>query len=239
MKIDRIDQHSKRYVIADIHGCYKTLRYLVEEMISPSKSDYLFFLGDYIDRGPNSSGVIDYVIDLIDNGYKVFPLRGNHEENLLKAYEEYDSDTFSFFVKKINKSVSLLDKNNKLKEKYYNFFSHLEYYYELDDFIIVHAGINFNAAKPFEDYTSMLELRVTLPDKKIINNKKIVVGHQVTYLNDIIKNIENRNTILPIDNGCFYTKPHKIYDINQTGHLCCLELNSFKLIYSKNIEYDS
>jgi len=120
MKIDRIDQHSKRYVIADIHGCYKTLRYLVEEMISPSKSDYLFFLGDYIDRGPNSSGVIDYVIDLIDNGYKVFPLRGNHEENLLKAYEEYDSDTFSFFVKKINKSVSLLDKNNKLKEKYYN-----------------------------------------------------------------------------------------------------------------------
>ena len=67
----------RRYVIGDIHGCSKALRALVDE-IAPERDDTLIFLGDFIDRGPDSRGVLDLIIDLA--GYtRVVPLRGNHE----------------------------------------------------------------------------------------------------------------------------------------------------------------
>ena len=52
------------WVIPDIHGNSRTLQALIEEQIKPSRSDQLFFLGDYIDRGPDAKGVIDYIIKL-------------------------------------------------------------------------------------------------------------------------------------------------------------------------------
>ena len=66
----------KRYVISDIHGCYKTFRCLVEEVIGLSKADLLFLLGDYVDRGPSSKAVLDYILQLKDERYQLFPLRG-------------------------------------------------------------------------------------------------------------------------------------------------------------------
>ncbi|MCD4664857.1 MAG: metallophosphoesterase, partial [Bacteroidales bacterium] len=44
----------EHWVIPDIHGCANTLRGLIEDLIQPSKHDWLYFLGDYIDRGPSS-----------------------------------------------------------------------------------------------------------------------------------------------------------------------------------------
>ena len=73
----------KRYSISDIHGCFNTFRHLVEEGIKLTKSDQLFLLGDYVDRGPYSQEVLDYIMHLMDRGYHIFPLRGNHENDLL------------------------------------------------------------------------------------------------------------------------------------------------------------
>ena len=53
----------RSYVIGDIHGCLDELRYLIEDL--PIKSgDRLIFLGDYVDRGPNSKGVLTYILQL-------------------------------------------------------------------------------------------------------------------------------------------------------------------------------
>ncbi len=71
----------RRFVIGDVHGCSKALRTLVEE-IRPAADDQLIFLGDFIDRGPDSRGVIDLVLDLTRR-CRVIPLRGNHEVMLL------------------------------------------------------------------------------------------------------------------------------------------------------------
>ncbi len=226
----------RRLVISDIHGCLKTLRVLVEKKIQLLKDDHLYLLGDYIDRGPNSSGVLDYIMTLIDSGYKIFPLRGNHEENLIKAVNEYDTKTLSYFVAKINKSPDLLDDNKKVKDKYIHFIKSLKYYYETNGYKIVHAGINFGASNPLDDKISMLELRKTTPDQSFLKGKRIVHGHQVTYLKEIIEAVNNQRTIIPLDNGCCYTKPHKVYDYTQTGHLCCLNLDSFDLTIQKKIE---
>jgi serine/threonine protein phosphatase 1 len=73
------------YIIPDIHGCIKTLTYLFEEKLKISIGDRVFMLGDYIDRGPDSPGVVEYIIRLIESGYNINCLKGNHEQLLLDS----------------------------------------------------------------------------------------------------------------------------------------------------------
>lgn len=226
----------RRLVISDIHGCSRTLRALVEEKVNLTKKDHLYLLGDYIDRGPDSAGVLDYIISLIKTGYSIFPVRGNHEENLIKAKAEYDRDTFIHFVVKISKSANLLDENMELKKEFEAFISNLPYYYLTDGFVIVHAGLRFGIPNPFHDITAMLELRKTEPDEKWLQGRRVIHGHQVYPLNEIKQAVDERRSVIPLDGGCYYTKPHKIYDHTQTGHLCCMNLDTFDLIIQKNIE---
>jgi serine/threonine protein phosphatase 1 len=71
--------------IGDIHGCSAALAALVRA-IDPTALDTLVFLGDYIDRGPDSRGVLEHVIALAE-GCVVVSLLGNNEEMLLAALE--------------------------------------------------------------------------------------------------------------------------------------------------------
>jgi serine/threonine protein phosphatase 1 len=71
--------------VGDIHGCSKALDALIE-VIRPRIGDTIVTLGDYIDRGPDSRGVIDRLIELGHRCHLV-PLMGNHEEMLFEALE--------------------------------------------------------------------------------------------------------------------------------------------------------
>jgi serine/threonine protein phosphatase 1 len=73
------------FVFGDIHGCSAALAAVVKA-IEPTPLDTLVFLGDYIDRGPDSKGVLDQVIAVAERCI-VVPLLGNHEEMLLAALE--------------------------------------------------------------------------------------------------------------------------------------------------------
>lgn len=76
------------YAIGDIHGCLKELAQLVLRIQDYHSANHTgeqgkyVFVGDYIDRGPDSKGVIDYLIDLSSIHECVF-LRGNHEDMFL------------------------------------------------------------------------------------------------------------------------------------------------------------
>jgi len=74
----------RQFAIADIHGHLKTFKALLRE-INFTVFDELFLLGDFIDRGPDSKGVIDYIEELKQTGYTVYCLRGNHEQLCLDA----------------------------------------------------------------------------------------------------------------------------------------------------------
>ena len=65
----------RKFAISDIHGCLKSFEALLDK-IQLSTSDELYILGDYIDRGPDSKGVIDYIWKLEQEGYAVKCLRG-------------------------------------------------------------------------------------------------------------------------------------------------------------------
>lgn len=79
------------YAIGDIHGCAKSLRHLVE-WVSPGPDDTLITLGDYIDRGSNSRGVIKYLRELATEK-NLITLKGNHElimEGALRSNKIFD-----------------------------------------------------------------------------------------------------------------------------------------------------
>jgi serine/threonine protein phosphatase 1 len=67
--------------IGDIHGCAAALRRMVE-LVAPTDEDTLVILGDAIDRGPDSRGVIDQLLALREN-CRLVPILGNHEEMML------------------------------------------------------------------------------------------------------------------------------------------------------------
>lgn len=69
--------------IGDIHGQLEKLNKLLA-IVSPAKNDKLVFLGDYIDRGPDSQGVVGRLMELAEQIPCVF-LRGNHEQMMLDA----------------------------------------------------------------------------------------------------------------------------------------------------------
>jgi len=69
--------------IGDVHGCSAVLDTLLAA-VRPAAGDRLVFLGDYVDRGPDSRGVIDRVITL-SRTHDVVALRGNHELMMQRA----------------------------------------------------------------------------------------------------------------------------------------------------------
>lgn len=70
-------------VIADIHGCLTALNTLLD-VVAPSRTDRLITLGDYVDRGPDSAGVLTRLLQ-VRQSTQLIPIMGNHEELLLNG----------------------------------------------------------------------------------------------------------------------------------------------------------
>ena len=198
-----------RYIIPDIHGHFKEFEELLDK-IGLTTDDQLFLLGDYIDRGPSSKAVVDRVIELVNSNYNVIALRGNHEEMFLKSSNKLEE--FSIMSNKRKKPFC--DENGRVKVEYKEFFDSLPHYAETDDFIAVHAGINFRKKEPFKDKHSMLWMREVryVPDDF---EKTIIHGHDPYSFNVIQSRIDENEQVLTLDNG--------VYMKNQGfGKLLCL-----------------
>ncbi|WP_291725366.1 metallophosphoesterase family protein [Bernardetia sp.] len=219
----------RRLVIPDIHGCSSTFRALLQK-INLTKDDVLFFLGDYIDKGIDSKGVIDEILRLESEGYTIFLLRGNHEQTLLESIEEYPENPLIFH--KAYKLENLLHHTGQIEEKYHTFLKNLYFYIELEDYFLVHAGFNFDAENPFQDFEEMLWLRDVFYDEELAKSKAIIFGHQPTPLIDIQYAIQNNSKVICLDNGAVF------YDFAAQGYgkLLCFDLDSKKLFFQKNLE---
>ncbi|RLD42328.1 MAG: hypothetical protein DRI89_07550 [Bacteroidetes bacterium] len=230
---------AKKWVIPDIHGCAYTLKILVENQIEPTKDDLLIFLGDYIDRGPDSKGTIDFIMGLEDQGYNVKVLLGNHEDYCIKAYDIDRKKSTLFGIrfkspeqrewerrggKETLKSFKVQSPRG-IPEKYIDWMRKLEYYIEVDDFIISHAGFNFRIDDPFKDKTSMIWIRDFKVKPEKINNKILIHGHVPVNLDLIYQAIESKTSkSIALDNGIYFTNR------NGFGNLIALELTEMEYI---------
>jgi serine/threonine protein phosphatase 1 len=236
----------EHWVIPDIHGCINTLRGLIEDMIKPSKHDWLYFLGDYIDRGPDSKAVIDYLMNLQYEDYNIRTLLGNHEDYLIKSYEEEINLKSLFGIKyKNRKKKEWLFHGGKetmasfqcedlkdFPQEYLEWMKNLEYYIELENYFLVHAGFNFNTDDPFQDKESMLWVRDYEIDSSKIKNKRIIHGHVPVSLEFIDISIKNKSyKFIDLDNGCY------MHSREGYGNLLALELNSLEYKVQYNLDF--
>jgi serine/threonine protein phosphatase 1 len=223
---------AREFVISDIHGCYKTFRYLLEEILQPSLADDVYLLGDYVNKGPSSKLTLDYIMDLLNQGLRVFPLMGNHEKNMLDAID--DPLQFHIFIEK-GGAYTLkdfgVDKISDIPEKYLSFIRSLPYYIAKEHLLLVHAGFNFSVEDPFSDKDAMLNIREMNDLPRSWQGRKIVHGHVPVTLGTVIdqmKQPEHWNYFL--DAGCVY--PHR----DGMGFLVSLELQEHRLFVKECID---
>lgn len=222
------------YAISDIHGCINTFRELVENKINLSKTDILYCLGDFIDRGPSSKDVVDYIMDLMASGFIVKPLLGNHEDMLLRCLQEVKIQEMWY----TNGGGATLDSFNiesvhKIEEKYLDFFQKLSRFEVLEDYLLVHAGFNFMKGNIFLDEESMLWTRSFEVDPEMTNQKIVLHGHTPEPLYNIIDGIEksDRTFKINIDNGAYFKSG------NDMGNLLAIRLEDRQLFVQANIDF--
>lgn len=199
----------RKIAISDIHGCVKTFKYLLEEKIKLHPRDHLFLLGDYIDRGPDSKGVIDYIFYLKEAGYQLSCLLGNHEEMLL----QYFTDSLMRDIWENNGGMDTMrsfrvKRAEDIPDKYMKFFQELKLFHEEDNYILVHAGLNTKGARPFEDRETILWSRKWNEsiDYDWLDGRYILHGHtphERSEIKNLWKSLPAKK-YLCIDGGCVF-----------------------------------
>lgn len=137
----------RTFVIGDIHGCHQALVDLLGLINADFDRDRLIFLGDYVDRGPDSRGVIDELLMLQQQFRTTITLKGNHEEVLLNFLAGRDMDFYlsiggretllSYGCSEPFDYTSILDIPSSHQQFLYNLLP----YWEDEHCIYVHAGL--------------------------------------------------------------------------------------------------
>lgn len=130
--------------IGDIHGCSHAFDRLLTQVV-PTADDLLITLGDYVDRGPDSFGVIERLIRL-HRELRLVPLKGNHEVMMLAARRGYGLfDWLACGGRQTLASYSILGDEGKLvdlPEEHWNFLERdLVPWYETANHFFVHANV--------------------------------------------------------------------------------------------------
>lgn len=137
----------KTFVIGDIHGCHAALVTLLSRLTPDAKKDTMIFLGDYIDRGPDSRGVITKILELRQRFKRVITLKGNHEDALLSYLAGHNQE----FYLDIGGSQTLASYGISGSEQksgtswlpptHLSFLENLLLYWEDSEYIYVHAAM--------------------------------------------------------------------------------------------------
>lgn len=131
--------------IGDIHGCLKAFDHILR-MAKVKKTDTIITLGDYVDRGPDSKGVIDRLLWL-QTQCSVIPLKGNHEVMMMEA--RGDSERHQEWLTHGGRQTLRSYAPGKdapalqhVPEEHWQFIEQTLNCYETDHHIFVHAGVD-------------------------------------------------------------------------------------------------
>jgi len=213
---------TRTLMISDIHGCIEPLNQLLEEIGFDSTTDQLILLGDYVDRGPKSKDVVERVIDLVNN-HRTIALRGNHDQRFVdliltnnpqiqaKFMEHGGVQTllsyFHFDCQVMNMEL-LQEARNYISSHYRHhieFLNTLPYFYEDEDHICVHAGLNPHYTdwknQPVHDF---MYIKSDFIRNRTRMNKKVVFGHTRAMEIHGISDVWFQEDKIGIDGGCAY-----------------------------------
>ena len=219
----------KRFLaISDIHGELELFEELLQKAEYDAGEDQLILLGDYEDRGPDSKGVLERVIELKKRGAIV--LRGNHDQMMLDAANDKPGAKQMWARNGALSTLQSYDPSIKgmtlptaaVFWEHVDFIKEMDYYHETDDFIFVHAGVQPDTPVGLTDPAILMWIREEFYEA-YAGEKTVVFGHTQTFF---LRGTSNNdvyfgdNRIIGIDGGAVYG-----------GQLNCLELPSRK-VYS-------
>ncbi len=192
--------------IGDVHGHYEGLCRLLE-WVAPTGGDRLYFLGDLVDRGPNSAGVVEL---LRQEGYAT--VRGNHEDMMLLTFEQGQLNPARLHIWSNSGGDDTLASypSTHLLWEHLHWLETMPLYYDLGDVFLVHAGLD--PALPLGEQTSkqccwIREPFLTHPTP-YFEDKTIVVGHTITFTFPRVSPgaIVRGNGWLDIDTGAYHRR---------------------------------
>jgi serine/threonine protein phosphatase 1 len=196
-----------RYATTDLHGCLHTFRRLVEDKLRLTPADELYLLGDYVNKGPDSKGVLDYLMHLQAHGYQVHCLRGNHDHALLaEARHRSRWGWLGLAGRQPTLRSFGVRHAADIPPQYLAWLDALPYEIELPDFLLVHAGYNF-ALPPAEmrqDYATMLTIKKFVFDASRLGGKRLLHGHVPRSAAQVRTQAAKRPGALGLDSGCVY-----------------------------------
>jgi serine/threonine protein phosphatase 1 len=221
--------------MTDIHGCVLSFEALLDQ-VALTTADELYLLGDYIDRGPSSRAVLDRIMELQAGGYRVQCLKGNHEDAFLIAchnreflHNWHDNwggrETLDSFEVSLASSVPM---------PYQHFIKNLKFVLEVDEYILVHAGLDFQMPNPLTPNLDMLYLREWYEkiNYEWLGQRIILHGH-TPVSKEFIERLHlklDHYRVLDLDGGCFAEHlPGK-------GYLCAFDMTNRALFFQKNLD---
>jgi serine/threonine protein phosphatase 1 len=216
--MERVGPPGRIFAIGDIHGYLNKLQALMRKIHPDPERDELVFLGDYVDRGPNSKEVVEMVLEIRRAFPRTTCLMGNHEFTLLD-YLTYRKDPWTFFLNGGIETIHSYDLTGddieaKMPEEHLAFFNSLKPYYETQHYIFVHAGLRQGVPLHEQTLDDLVWIRREFVESRQDFGKLVIFGHT-----PFPKPLVHPNKI-GIDTGAGYGGP-----------LTCLELPD-RIFYS-------
>lgn len=229
-----------QYVIADIHGCLHTFETLLDKLAF-SQSDELYLLGDYIDRGWSSKGVIDAILSFQQQGYKIYPQRGNHEQMLINGFiAEQKQEPAPYLCQRFLDSFNI-SRLLQLPSTYLDFCQQLPYYQQVGKFLLVHGGLSFEQGDPFleGDLNDLMWVRDWYENINFewLEDRIVLHGHTpqpMMQTKTQLKHLQSQQ-VLNLDNGAFMSR----HIAQGYGVLTAFDMNNRTLIQQKNVDTDN
>ena len=205
------------FVIGDIHGCQQPLSSLLAKVGPFSASDTVVFLGDYIDRGPNSREVVSTILELQKGPARIITLMGNHERMLLRALEGRERPLYlrcgGYQTLLSYEIIDAFDGPITLPPDHLAFFHRLLPYWEDREHIFVHAGLEPDVPLAMQNERWLLWARHEFTRSTYDFGKRVIYGHSPQPEPRIETNK------IGLDTGAVYG-----------GHLTCLILPAMECV---------
>jgi len=187
------------FAIGDIHGCFQALERLLQKLPIEWEEDYLVFLGDYIDRGPDPRLTLEGVMELKEAfGDRVIPLMGNHEWMFLRYLHGVDEDVY--LLNGGDVTLAQFSRGGKLDvpPEVVAFLRGLPYYWETERYIFVHAGLRPGRPLHAQRPEDLLFIRGEFIFSDYDWGKRVIFGHTPFSTPFVARNK------IGIDTGCVY-----------------------------------
>jgi len=218
----KVPANTRVYAVGDIHGRADLLRNLHRQIAkdatrAPEDEKLVVYLGDYIDRGLDSRGVIDLLIDKPPEGVAPIHLKGNHEATLLRFLDDPSvgeawlayggaETLYSYGVARATFASdrrAIEAARHRLVETFPDrhraFLEGLKATHRLGDYLFVHAGIRPGVPLDEQDEDDLLWIREEFLRSTADHGCVVVHGHSIR------REVEFRSNRIGIDTGAFAT----------------------------------